>query len=257
MKKILLLIFLASLAFFSELFGANNEATLLKKTIETGRARELKTDISFFAGKLRVNGLTDELSECFYGYKTKYIRPDMKYHEIGRTGYLSIESEKQSGRRFEDIANENEWNLSLNSRIKNAVSIQLKAGEADIDLENCNISRFDYRMAAGESNVNLRNTSVPDVNFSMTAGEANIDLSGKWRNDLNANIKGGVGELNIKVPYNVGVRITVSGLIGEVKIPFFNRNGRTFTNDAFNKTNHTLYIDINGGIGEINVEMTE
>lgn len=257
MKKIFLMLFLAILAFFTEVFGANPEGSILKKSIERSNAREIKTDISFFAGELKIDGSTDELAECFYGYKNNFIRPVMKYHEVGKTGYLIIDSEKNRNRDIDDIGKDNEWQLALNKNVINSVSVELKAGEADIDLEGFKLSRFEYRMMAGESNINLRNTSVPSLYFSLTAGEANIDLSGKWKNDLTANIKGGVGELKIKLPYEVGIRVTVSGILGEINIPFFNRDGRTYTNDLYGKTTNTLYIDINGGIGEISIEMVE
>jgi len=257
MKKIVLLLFLASLSFFTEVFGSNPEGTLLKKSIELGKAKDLKTDISFFAGELHINNSTKNLAECFYGYKHDYIRPILKYHEVDKTGYLSVESETYKNKEINAIGKNNEWQLSLNSDVRNSVAIELKAGEADINLEDCNLSRFEYRMMAGESNINLRNTSVPSIYFSLSAGEATIDLSGKWKNDLVANIKGGVGELKVKLPYNVGIKVTVSGLLGEINIPFFNRDGKTYTNDLYGKTKNTIYIDINGGIGEISIEMIE
>ena len=112
-------------------------------------------------------------------------------------------------------------------------------------------------MMAGESKVNLRNTSVPAVIFNLFTGEASLDLSGKWHNDLEANIKGGIGELEIKVPYDTGVRIAVSGLIGEVNIPFFERNGKIYTNGQYGKSKYTLYLNVEAGIGQIDVKMVE
>jgi len=255
MKKIAILLFIASLLFFTEAFGSNPEESVYKKSVETGKAKEVKTDISFIAGELNINSETNNLVECFYGFKNDFIRPILKYHEVGKTGYLSINSESFKKRDFDD--EDNEWRLSFNGKIRNSIAIDLKAGEANIDLEGCNLGRFEYRMMAGESNINLRNTSVPSLVFSLTAGEANLNLSGKWDNDLSATIKGGVGELKIKVPYDIGVRITASGLIGEINIPFFNKNGKTYTNDLYGKTKNTLYIDINGGIGEIDIDMVE
>lgn len=257
MKKIAFMLFIACLLFITEVFGSNPEGSLLKKTIGMGKANEVKTDISFFAGELHMSSATENLAECYYGYKDDYIRPIMKYHEISNTGYLSIESEPIKNKKLNDIGKDNKWKLTLNGDVRNSVAIELKAGEADIDLEGCNLSRFEYRMMAGKSNIKLRNTSVPSVFFSLTAGEANLDMSGEWKNDLVANIKGGVGELNIKLPYDVGVRITISGLLGEINVPFFNRDGKTYTNDLYGKTKNTLYVDINGGIGEINIEMVE
>lgn len=227
-----------------------------KKAIEKGNAKEVKTDIDFLAGELYLNNASKSLAECFYGKGTEFLRPSLVYNEMGKTGYLRIDSESNSDRRIDDF-DDNEWRLSINPTIPNSVSIKLKAGEANIDLEGSQLNRFEYKMMAGESNINLRNTSVPNLTFSMMAGEATIDLSGRWDNDLEAIIKGGVGELNLMVPYNVGVRIFVSGLIGEVSIPFFNRNGKTYTNDAYGRSKHTLFINIEAGIGEVNVQMAE
>jgi hypothetical protein len=256
MKKIAILLFATLFLFFSDMFGKSPEGNRYKKTIETNRAKEVKTDIDFFAGELTLTGNSKELAECFYGYGDEFIRPNMTYHEVGKTGYLRIDSEPFKDKDIDDF-DDNEWFLSLNPDIANSLAIKLKAGEANIDLEGCKINRFEFRMMAGESNVNLRNTSVKAIVFNLMTGEANLNLTGKWYNDLEASIKGGVGELDIKVPYNIGVRITVSGLIGEVNIPFFNRNGKTFTNDLYGKTEHTLYLNIEAGIGEVNVEMVE
>ena len=259
MRKIIFLLCLTATLMLSSNLGASEpEKNLYRKVIEIGKAKDVKTELSFLAGELQIDGTSEGLAECYYGYKKDFIRPELSYYEVDKTGYLSIKSESLKDKDLDDIhKDDNKWRLSLNNHVRNSVAINLKAGEANIDLEGCNLSRFEYRMFAGESNINLRNTSVPTVMFNLTAGEANVDLSGSWQNDLVATIKGGVGELNIKVPYNTGVRITVSGLLGDINIPFFNRDGRTFTNDKYGKTKNTLYIDINGGIGEIKVDMVE
>jgi len=253
MKRIVLFLFVLFFTFFIKAWGNEPKGYKFKQNIEVGRAREVKTDIDFFSGELHVEGTSTYLAQCFYGKSNPFYRPEMFYHESSRIGYLTIGTQNKELDDIED----NEWFLAINPDIANNVSIRLKAGEANIDLKGCNLTRFDYRMLAGESTINLRNTSVPNFIFNMMAGEANIDLSGKWHNDLEADIKGGVGELNIKVPYNVGVRIFVSGLIGEVRIPFFNRNGKTYTNDAYGKSKHTLFLNVEAGIGEINVTMEE
>lgn len=237
-------------------YASNREQFRFKKSLETGQAREVKTSIDFLAGELHLNNLTTSLADCYYGKGTQYLRPELVYHEVGKTGYLRVESQKNEKRRIDDV-NDNEWRLSIHPDVTNSIAIRLKAGKAHINLEDSKLKRFEYKMMAGESNINLRNTSVPELTFSMMAGEANLDLSGRWHNDLEATIKGGVGELNIKVPYDVGVRVYVSGLIGDVNIPFFKRSGKTYTNDAYGRSKHTLFITIEAGIGEVNVEMVE
>jgi len=254
-KSIILSCLLFSVLLSGTNIYAQSDSKLLKKSIEIGKAKEVRTDISFFSGELFINSETEDLAECIYGYRDGFLRPDMIYREVGSTGYLSVESEENKKGIFNDDTNK--WSLSLNKSVKNNVSIQLKAGDAIIDLQDCNLNSFNYRMTAGKSKINLRNTSVPHVKFNLLAGEAHIDLTGKWENDGVADIKGGVGEITVKVPFKTGVIIHVTGVLGEVNIPFFNREGNVYTNDNYKKSAHTLTLYINGAIGQINVEMEE
>jgi len=255
-KQVAFLVFVLFFVLFSKAFGMEPTGYDYKKIIETGNAKEVRTNIDFLAGELHLTGSTKNLSECYYGRGVLYLKPEMTYHEAGKTGYLNVESKKLKGQDWADF-DDNRWDLLINPTIENSVAIKLHAGESHIDLTGCNLSSFDYRMTAGESSIILRNTSVPLMLFNMMAGKANIDLTGKWQNDLEAEIKGGVGELNLKVPYNVGVRVFVNGLIGEVNLPFFKRNGKVYINDAFGQSKYTLYINVDAGIGEINVTMEE
>jgi len=255
-KQVTSLVFVLLVVVFSNAFGIEPEGYDYKKIIETGKAKVIRTNIDFLAGELYLSGSTKNLAECYYGRDLMYLKPEMTYHEAGKTGYLNIESKKLKEQDWEDFDN-NRWNLLINPNLANSVAIKLHAGKSHIDLTDCNLSRFDYRMTAGESTIILKNTSVPFMLFNMMAGKANIDLTGKWHNDLEASIKGGVGELNLKVPFDVGVRVFVNGIIGEANLPFFNRSGKVYVNDAFGKSKNTLFINIDAGIGAINVTMEE
>jgi predicted membrane protein len=82
-------------------------------------------------------------------------------------------------------------------------------------------------------------------------------LSGKWNNDLDADFVCGFGELTLKLPENIGVKVKATGIMGNVEAPGFSKDGSTYTNDAFRKTKVTLYIDIFGGIGNVNLDLVE
>ena len=252
-KPAILLFFIFTLGAVGSFALTQSKTKQFKKSIEMGKAKEVKTDINFFSGELNISTSTNDLAECLYGYDDGFIRPKMTYSEIGSIGYLTIESEEQD----KGIDESNHWDLKLNKNVKNELSVKLRAGKANIDLEGCKLRGFNYRMTAGESNINLRNTSVPQVSFNLLAGEANIDLSGEWNNDGVAEIKGGVGEITVSVPYNMGVKIIVTGMLGDVNIPFFHKVGNEYTNDSFGKSKHIIFLSISGGIGQINVKMAE
>ena len=257
MKKLRLVLPLLLLLIPTILFATKERDTVFRKGLPLGNAKEVKSDISFFAGELFLNANSKKLTECYYGYKDLYIVPYMAYKEVDDNGYLTIKSKQEKAEQLDNRSNENKWKLELNRNIKNDVTIELMAGEAHINLEGAKITNFAFKMTAGKSNINLRNTSVPKIRCNMMAGQTSIDLSGKWNNDCETEIKGGVGQINVKVPFATGVKIHVSGLLGDVKIPFFNKENRTYTNDAWGKSKHSITIDISGAIGEINVEMVE
>lgn len=239
------------------LFATKKPDTIFRKSLPLGNAKEVKSDISFFAGELYMTVNSKKLTECYYGYKDLYIVPHMVYKEVDQTGYLTIKCKREKAEQLDNRSSDNKWKLELNKDVKNDVSIELMAGEANINLEGAKITNFAFKMTAGESKINLKNTSVPKIRCNMMAGETSIDLSGKWRNDCDAEIKGGVGQINVKVPFGTGVKIHVSGLLGEVNIPFFDKKERYYTNDAWGKSKHSITLDISGAIGEINVEMVE
>lgn len=239
------------------LFASKTRETIFRKSLPLANAKEVKSDISFFAGELYMDANSKKLVECYYGYKDLFIVPYMMYKEVDGMGYLTIKSKREKTEQLDNRSDENKWKLELNRNIKNDVSIELMAGVANINLEGAKITNFVFKMTAGESKINLKNTSVPKIRLNMVAGETNINLSGKWLNDCDAQIKGGVGQINVKVPFGVGVKIHASGLLGEVNIPFFQKEGRVYTNDAWGKTKHSITLEISGAIGEINVEMVE
>ncbi len=257
MKKLRLALPLLLLLIPTILLATKQREIIYRKSLPLGNAKEVKSDISFFAGELYLNANSKKLTECYYGYKDLFIVPYMVYKEVDRNGYLTIKCKREKAEQLDNRSSDNKWKLELNRNIKNDVTIELMAGEAHINLEGAKITNFTFKMTAGESNINLRNTSVPKIRCNMMAGKTTLDLSGKWNNDCDAEIKGGVGQINVKVPFGTGVKINVSGLLGEVKIPFFNKDNRTYTNDAWGKSKHSITLDISGAIGEINVEMVE
>ena len=224
-----------------------------KKSIPAGKAKEIKTEIVFTAGTLNINSSTKMLCEGRYKFEKDEWKPDISYHEDNQKGFLEIKTtDERENKNYED-ADECKWDLSINKDIKNDLNIHFFAGEANIDLEDCRLKKFDFSMFAGEVNINLVNTSVPDLSFQGFAGDAVIDLSGKWKNDLNADIKGGVGELSLKFPADIGIRLTITGLLGEVNAPDFNKQSGTYTNSLFGETKENLYVDITGGIGSVDI----
>ena len=80
-----------------------------------------------------------------------------------------------------------------------------------------------------------------------------MDLSGSWDNDMVANMTCGIGEITLYLPEETGVIVKTSGILGGITARDFKRNNKVYTNRQYGKTEHTLFLNIEGGIGHINL----
>src|SRR6266481_1740065 len=104
----------------------------------------------------------------------------------------------------------------------------------------------DYHVSDGKGNLD-----VTEVELHMGAGQVVMDLTGPRKSDLNVSVKGGVGQVTIRLPKDVAVTAHAAGGIGTVRAAGLHKNDREYTNDAYGKTPHKITVDVQGGIGEI------
>ncbi len=237
--------------------NADSTVNILRKNIAQGKATKIKTEITFPAGAININSSTKLLSEGVYEFSDWKWKPEISYTENGETGYLKIISRDKNEDKNIDNSDSCNWNIALNKDLTNELEIKFLAGEGNIDLRNCNIKRFDFEMLAGDVDINLCNTSVPYFIFKALAGEADIDLSGEWIDDLNADIIGGFGDITLTLPSKTGVKLNIIGVIGEIHAPGLKKEGKTYTNELYGSTKASLYIELKGGIGSINIVMVD
>ena len=84
-----------------------------------------------------------------------------------------------------------------------------------------------------------------------------LDLSGAYDNPVDVAIRGGVGELTILLPSTVGVRVNVDQGLGPVNTEGLSSDGDFLVNNAYGTTGATLTLDIESGVGAINLEVVE
>ena len=116
----------------------------------------------------------------------------------------------------------------------------------------------DGRLGGGARNEwDLRlNDDVPtDLVVEMGAGKTTVDLTGDYAEDLDASIQGGVGEATVLVPSMVGVRVRAEGGLGKINAEGFQREGEAYVNDAYGESGVTMNVDVQGGVGSINLEV--
>ena len=202
------------------------------ETVELDGAESVSVEINMGAGKLNISGGADELLNANFLYRVRAWKPKINYNVSDNKGVLIIEQPgvvriPVQGYRYE-------WDLRFNDDVPMDLSVILGAGENNLKLGSLNLTSLDIEIGVGE---------------------LKVDLTGEWKNDLDANIEGGVGRMTLMLPSNVGVRVDVDRGLGTINAVGLKKDGDFYVNDAYEISLVTLNIELDVGIGEINLEI--
>jgi hypothetical protein len=201
------------------------------KTVALGAAQSVQVSLKMKAGELKVAGGATQLMDADFTYNVPEWKPEVKYEVSGGVGDLEVE---QPGSGSSGDNTRNEWDLHLNDKAPMEITVNMGAGRATLTLAGLALSKLELNMGAGETTV---------------------DLTGDWKKDLSAQIHGGVGRATIRLPREVGVHVVAHGGIGSINASGFQKQGDAYVNDAFGKSPVTLQIEVEGGVGAINLEL--
>jgi hypothetical protein len=208
------------------------DLTTESKTVEAAGAESAEVNLKMGAGELRVSGGAEALMEAEFTYRSRQHPPEVDYHVTGTRGALTVRHRRSGGPHFGN--SKNEWDIRLNNRIPINLDVNLGAGESRLDL----------------SDIDLRSLTI-----DMGVGEMKLDLRRSYEQDLDVSIDGGIGSGTIYLPSEIGVRVRVDGGIGSVHAPEFTKTAHVYTNDAYGKAAVTIDVNIDAGIGSIDLRL--
>jgi hypothetical protein len=213
-------------------FATMGETRTETRTVEAGAASAADVQIEMNAGELTLAGGADDLLEADFRYNVDGWEPQVAYTIDGDQGALEV---TQPGNRL-PLGDElvNEWNLRLGAGLPLDLAINLGAGEGDLDLSGLDVT---------------------GVQVEAGAGVVAVDLRGDWNHDVNVHIKGGLGELRVVLPSAMGARVTADTALGNVTATGLARDGKAYVNETYGTTPHTLHVDIEAGVGAVNLQM--
>jgi Cell wall-active antibiotics response 4TMS YvqF len=110
-------------------------------------------------------------------------------------------------------------------------------------------------IGAGESDLDLDSLTLTGLDLQMGAGETTVDLTGDYDRDFDASIQGGVGEATVMLPSEIGVRARAEGGLGKINAVGLEKKGASYVNDAYGDSDVTLDVDVQSGVGEINLKV--
>ena len=224
------------------------------RSVELGGARSVEARITMGAGELNITGGSDKMLDAEFRYNVAEWKPQVSYTVTGDLGTLSVEQTRTGKVSLaEDV--QNEWDLRLGEGMSLNLAVDLGAGHGTLELGTLSLGSLDISAGAGELEIDLTGApSVTKISMKIGAGSVRMDLTGEWKANLDATIQGGIGSTTLRLPEDVGVRVTVKRGFGSINAEGFIRDGEAYVNEAFGSSKVTLFINIQTGLGEINLE---
>jgi hypothetical protein len=204
------------------------------QSVELGDARSVRVEIELGAGNLEVTGGAEKLLEADFTYNVAKLKPEVRYTD----GMLVVW--QPDGKGLSDLRGitdyRNEWGLRLNDEVPMDLRVDVGGGTSDLQLAGLSLTRLDVTLGAGGST---------------------IDLSGDRARDLYVTINAGAGDITVRLPRDVGARVQVDAGVGTIQAPGLAQDGNIYTNAAYGESEMTLQVDIDAGVGQINLEIAE
>jgi hypothetical protein len=224
-------------------------------TVQPEDADQVRVILKMGAGELKIDDGADGLMEADFTFNVDAWEPTVTYNVSAGAGRLTVEQPKTEelsvGSNFH-----NEWDIRFGDGIPLDMRIDCGAGEQDIDLGGLTITELDMKLGAGDVNVDLSdNAALTRLKFDIGAGDVDINLDGPWDNNVDVDIQGGIGQTKLRLPRDVGVRVNVTKGIGDVDASGLYRNGNDYVNDAYGESDITLEINLQAGIGRVQLDV--
>jgi hypothetical protein len=204
------------------------------QSVELDGAESVRVEIDFGAGDLNLAGGAEKLLEAGFTYNVAKLKPEVKYSN----GALVIRQPEARGfPALQGISGfRNEWGLRLNDQVPMELSVDMGGGTSDLQLEGLSLTR---------------------LNLNLGAGISTVDLSGDWARDLDVTIESGAADITVRLPKDVGARVEIDAGPTTVEASGLAKDGNVYTNAAYGVSEVTVQVNMNAGIGRINLEVQE
>ncbi|MBN2168896.1 MAG: DUF4190 domain-containing protein [Actinobacteria bacterium] len=262
-----------------------SETRVITRSVPTSGASSVETNLVMHTGKLQVSGGADSnnMVQGTFTYNVPRWKPDIDRDFSGSTGRVTIQQPSHwwSGGLMRA---KNKWQIKLNDTVPVKLDARLESVESVFDLEKLQLESFKANTTSGNLSADLSgdhkllkllNTTVTSGNTALdltgsysesleasvkaTSGNIDINLAGFWTGNLDMDIEATSGNITIKLPDDIGVYITASATSGEINAPELDvreeEEDRILVNDAYKKTDTTLFINIEATSGNINLRV--
>jgi hypothetical protein len=220
------------------------EPTKIVQTVPLGAAGSAQIDGRLGAGSVRLAGgtvagagrplLRGELLRAEFTTADDTVPPAISAEVVGDSRRVRLVQEHGASLTWPWESTITDWTLYLNPTVPTALSLELGAGDA---------------------NLALGGLSLTDLTLANGAGDTTLDLTGDWQTNLDASVRIGAGDLTLRLPRHVGVRVEVDQVTGHVEADGFTEADGFYTNDAYGEAPVNLSIEVDQGVGNVELEL--
>lgn len=230
---LLLVAVVAALVFWTWMPFSEGNVTTENVSQQMQGAASANVSIEFGVGTLNVGALS-ETSDLVSGRIGRANRETINqdFHVTGSTAYYTIKSTTNWVFPFFDVGGTNRnWDIKLNPSVPTDLNVGTGVGNATLDLQRLNLTRFGLNTGTGSTIVTL-----------------------PAHGNFNASLQAGVGDITINIPTSMAARIHIDSGLGNQDIPSnFVRTGNDYESPGYSTARERVDLDMKAGVGNITV----
>jgi hypothetical protein len=209
------------------------------EVVPLGEATEARVRLQMAAGDLGVKAadLGSDVVRGEFKYAPASFEPDVETTEESGTIEVDISQPSLDGPSLWRGKYLSDWSVELTKQVPMGLDVALGAGNTELD---------------------LRGVDLTYVQADMGAGDLMLDLSGPRTRDMDAWVTAGLGSAEIRLPSDVGVRVAGrQDGIGDWVYDGFEEDGPYLVNDAYGKSDTTIELRVQRGVGEVELVLVD
>ena len=252
--------------------------------IEYSGESSLRLKIEYTGGDLEIERTDkDMLADIELFYESEDEEPIIEYESSSSRPTLRIRSPRMT--RDNISLNElqgNQWRIKLSAKVQvdveiecgavtgifdltgmqvSDLSIEIGAGELDLEFKEPNSENPDIRIDAGAATVDaygLCHANFRLFKFNGGVGKSHLSFDGDYKQRGTVELNFGVGTNTVLLPRAIGARVWKDGsFLSPLSIRGFDKDGDVYYSKNYDEATGKLDIDVNMGVGHTSVRWIE
>ena len=163
-------------------------------SFDRDKSESVRVTLDMGGGEMRVGSGTDKLASADFTYNVAAWKPEARYSAAAGKGELTIK-QPDSGRVSMGGNQINHWDVQLNRNVPMEILAHLTAGDAKLNLGDLDLRGVSMQMGAGDLDLDLRGAPKTSYDVRLHGGVGNATVHVPSGVGVEANATGGLGDI--------------------------------------------------------------